>query len=150
MIKIMQASINDLGSILELQYTAYQSEARLVNDFNIQPLKQTLEEVIEEYNKGVIFKAVDDSENIVGSVRGYIKGNIFYVGKLMVHPKHQKKGIGAKLLQYIDSTYQNYIKELYTSDKSLSNLRLYEKMGYEKYKKEPMTSNFYFIYMRKK
>lgn len=35
MIKIVQASIKDLYSILELQYITYLSEARLVNDFNI-------------------------------------------------------------------------------------------------------------------
>lgn len=150
MIKIVQASIDDLASILELQYIAYQSEARLVNNFNIQPLKQTLAEVVEEYNKGVIFKVVDDLGNIIGSVRGHIKGDIFYVSKLMVHPKHQNKGIGTKLLQYIDSKYPHYIKELYTSDKSLSNLCLYEKMGYEKYKIETINNDLNFIYMRKK
>jgi len=30
-----------------------ESEAKLVNDFTIQPLTQTLEELIDEYEKGL-------------------------------------------------------------------------------------------------
>jgi hypothetical protein len=38
-----------MEEILRLQYAAYRSEARIHNDFTIQPLIQTLEETIAEY-----------------------------------------------------------------------------------------------------
>jgi hypothetical protein len=41
-IKIEKAQLQDLELILQLQYTAYQSEAELVGDYTIQPLTQTL------------------------------------------------------------------------------------------------------------
>ena len=56
---IVQAEEADLEAILELQRLAYQSEARLLNDFSIPPLMQTLEEMKEELRNGVFLKAVD-------------------------------------------------------------------------------------------
>ncbi len=43
------SSVEEAAEILELQRTAYQIEARIYNDFSIQPLRQTLEELKEEY-----------------------------------------------------------------------------------------------------
>lgn len=62
-----------------------------------------MNEVITEYNKGVILKAVANG-HIVGSVRAYADGDTVYIGKLMVHPDHQEKGLGKKLLSAIENT----------------------------------------------
>ena len=45
---IKNAERADLPEILQLQYLAYQSEADLFGSRDIPPLKQTLDEVIEE------------------------------------------------------------------------------------------------------
>ncbi len=66
---IDKAQKEDLEEILELQYWAYQSEAKLFGDMDIPPLKQTLEEVYDEFQKGIILKEVDDKGVIIGSVR---------------------------------------------------------------------------------
>ena len=42
---IIKADMGDLSEILDLQYLAYQSEARLFDDEYIPPLKQTLVDV---------------------------------------------------------------------------------------------------------
>lgn len=44
---IDKAERGDLQEILDLQYLAYQSEARLFNNMDIPPLNQTLEDVIK-------------------------------------------------------------------------------------------------------
>ena len=64
---ISKAEFKDLQEILDLQYLAYQSEAKLFNDHDIPPLKQTLEEVEEEYRKGMILKVSDADNTIIGS-----------------------------------------------------------------------------------
>ena len=61
MFMIVKAEYNDLQEILNLQYLAYQSEAELFGSRDIPPLKQTLDEVIDEYNNGIILKMVDDT-----------------------------------------------------------------------------------------
>lgn len=90
---IVQAEEADLEAILELQRLAYQSEARLLNDFSIPPLMQTLEEMKEEFRNGVFLKAVDAGGRIVGSVRGTLRGDTLLIGKLMVHPECQGNGL---------------------------------------------------------
>lgn len=58
---IKRAEYNDLQEILALQYLAYQSEAELFGSKDIPPLKQTLDEVIEEFNNGIILKLTDEN-----------------------------------------------------------------------------------------
>ena len=122
---IKKAQKEDLEKILELQYLAYQSEAKLFGNMDIPPLKQTIEEVYDEFHKGIILKAVDEEGLIIGSVRAYQENGTVYIGKLMVHPKMQKKGIGTKLLLEIENVYPNQRYELFTSTKSINNIRLY-------------------------
>ena len=149
MILIEKAQKEDLKEILELQYLAYQSEAKLFDDMDIPPLKQTLEEVYDEFNKGVILKAIDENEEIIGSVRAYQDVGIVYIGKLMFHPDMQNKGIGTRLLLEIENVYQNQRFELFTSTRSIRNIKLYEKLGYKIFKEERVSKELQFVYMQK-
>lgn len=149
MITIDKAQENDLQEILALQYIAYQSEAKLFNNMDIPPLKQTIEEVYDEFSKGTFLKAVDERGVIIGSVRAYQENNTVYIGKLMVHPNMQKKGLGTKLLLAIEAKYPNKRYELFTSTKSISNIKLYEKLGYKIFKKEAISQELQFVYLEK-
>ena len=115
MITILKAGRNDLRGILDLQYLAYQSEARLHNDPKIPPLTQTLDAVIMEYDRGIFLKAIDENRTILGSVRAYEKNGSLHIGKLIVHPEHQGHGIGTQLLQAIERLYPHTRYELFTS-----------------------------------
>ena len=149
MILIEKAQKEDLKEILELQYLAYQSEAKLFENTDIPPLKQTIEEVYDEFQKGIILKEVDDKGVIIGSVRAYQKGRTVYIGKLIVHPKMQKKGIGTKLLLEIENEYPKQRYELFTSTKSIDNIRLYERLGYKIFKEELVSQELQFVYLQK-
>ena len=149
MITITKAYENDLTSILSLQYLAYQSEAKLFNTTNIPPLKQTIEDIHYEFCKGIILKATDENGAIIGSVRAYSDNGTAYISKLMVHPEMQNKGIGTGLLSEIEKQYPNHRYELYTSTKSISNISLYQKLGYNIFKEEPITQELQFVYMQK-
>ena len=48
MILIKRAQKEDLEKILELQYLAYRSEAKLLGNMDIPPLKQAIEKVYDE------------------------------------------------------------------------------------------------------
>ena len=146
---IIRAKNEDLEEILALQYLAYQSEARLFGSMDIPPLKQTIEEVCDEYEKGTILKAVDDAGTIIGSVRAYQENRTVHIGKLMVHPNMQKQGLGTKLLLAIEQEYPNQKYELFTSTKSISNIRLYEKLGYKIFKEETVSEELQFVYLQK-
>lgn len=149
MIIIEKAKETDLKEILALQYIAYQSEAKLFNSTDIPPLKQTIEEVYEEFRKGIVLKVLDENKTIIGSVRAYEEKGTVYIGKLMVHPTMQKKGIGSRLLSEMERQYPDRRYELFTSTKSVSNIRLYESLGYKIYKEESVTEELKFVYMQK-
>lgn len=149
MITIKKAQEEDLKEILELQYLAYQTEAKLFNTTDIPPLKQAIEEVFVEFNKGIVLKAIDERGTIIGSVRAYQENENVYIGKLMVHPEMQNKGIGSQLLLEIEKEYPNQRYELFTSTKSISNIRLYKGLGYEIFKEEFVSQELQFVYMQK-
>lgn len=146
---IKRAEKIDLQEILDLQYLAYQSEAKLFNNPDIPPLKQTLEQVLGEYQKGIILKAVDENNVIIGSVRGYYENETVHIGKLMVHPERQGEGIGSKLLLEMERQYPNHRYELFTSSRSEKNIALYERLGYKIFSEKQITDELKFVYLEK-
>lgn len=146
---IVRAEKRDLQNILDLQYLAYQSEARLFDSQDIPPLKQTLTDVEDEYQKGIIIKALDEDKTIIGSVRAFCDNGTVYIGKLMVHPSKQGQGIGTRLLIEMEKQYPNQRYELFTSTKSEKNIALYQKLGYKSFAEEQVTEELRFVYMEK-
>ena len=146
---ILRAEKGDLQKILDLQYIAYQSEARLFKNQDIPPLKQTLADVEKEYQKGIVLKVLDDDKTIIGSVRAFCENGTVYIGKLMVHPSKQGQGIGTKLLIEMEKQYPKQRYELFTSTKSEKNIVLYQKLGYKIFDEKQVTEELRFVYMEK-
>ncbi len=147
--KIDKAQKEDLKEILDLQYLAYQSEAALFGTNDIPPLKQTLDEVVDEYNSGVVLKMIDDSNRIIGSVRAKESNGTVFIGKLMVHPDFRGNGYGKMLLKEIEGYFPQKRYELFTSTRSVSNIRLYEKLGYKIFTEKSVDDELTFVYMEK-
>lgn len=148
-IRILPAEARDLREILELQYLAYQSEAKLLNNPAIPPLRETLSEMERQHEAGLILKAVDAAGVIVGSVRGRADDGTLHVGKLMVRPDLQGRGIGRRLLAEIEARLPLPRCELFTSDKSAGNLSLYEALGYRRFREEEVASGLRLVYLEK-
>lgn len=149
MLMIYQANFDDLQEILQLQYLSYQSEAALFGSKDIPPLKQTLDEVIDEYNNGVILKMVNDENTIIGSVRAKEVEGTVYIGKLMVHPDFRHNGYGTRLIKKIEEYFPNKRYELFTSTRSKDNIRLYQRLGYKIFKSKAINDELQFVYMEK-
>ncbi|KMQ49538.1 hypothetical protein CHISP_3549 [Chitinispirillum alkaliphilum] len=149
--EILLADINDISEILDLQKISYKQEAEIYNDYQIPPLTQTVEEIENEFNNNTVLKAVID-DIIVGSVRAYIKKNKCYIGRLIVHPNHQNKGIGTKLMNKIEKYLEDkgIVKyELFTGEKSQKNIYLYQKLGYKIFKSEKLSDIVIIVYFEK-
>jgi len=143
------ADISDAQEILDLQKLAYQSEAALYHDYTIPPLTQSLEQMQEDLRKQVVFKATLDGK-IIGSVRGYLRGGTCYIGRLIVHPEFQNRGIGTSLMKTIEQHFaqaQRY--ELFTGDRSERNLHLYHKLGYRVFRQEKLTDRTTIVFLEK-
>ncbi len=149
MLDISPAIITDADSILSLQKRAYESEARLYNDWLIPPLVQTLNSLVAELNTITVLKAVEEGV-IVGSVRAKFDGATCSIGRLIVEPTHQGHGIGTTLLKSIESAFPNVAKfELFTGSRSEGNIRLYLRHGYSIVRTEQLTAQVTLTFMQK-
>jgi ribosomal protein S18 acetylase RimI-like enzyme len=127
---IQPAAATDATQILALQTLAYESEARLYEDWTIPPLTQTLESLLSQIRNETVLKALD-AQLIVGSVRATVSDNVCQIGRLMVHPSHQGLGIGTALMQAIEARFPAVSGfELFTGNRSEANIRLYVRLGY--------------------
>lgn len=142
------ATKNDLEEILNLQKLAYQENAIRYNDFGIPPLKQTLDDLKKEAEGSIILKVVED-RRIVGSVRAFEKDGSCYIGKLIVHPDYQNKGIGRKLMVAVEKCFKGLRFELFTGHLDEKNLAFYEKLGYKRFKEEKINDTLGFVYFEK-
>lgn len=148
--EIERAMISDAEEILILQKLAYRSEAEIYNDFNIPPLVQTLENIEKDFENQYFLKAVMDGK-IIGSVREYTKEGTCYIGRLIVHPDFQNRGIGTDLMNEIERIFNTCRRcELFTGDKSERNLYFYQKLGYKIFKKAKITDQTMIVYLEKK
>lgn len=148
-IVIQKASIENAGEILELQKTAYVSEAELIDDFSIPPLHQTMDEILSEFNHQIFLK-VELSGKIVGSVRIYSENNTCFIGKLIVHPDCQNIGIGTKLLHEAEKQFPDAERyELFTGVKSQRNLYIYGKNGYRIFKDKQISDKLTLVFLEK-
>ena len=146
---ISKARLEDLQEILLLQHLAYQSEAALLDNYDIPPLKQTLDEIIAEYHKDTILKMVDGDGLIIGSIRAWEMKGTVHVGKLMIHPDYRHHGYGTILLGEIEMYFPQKRYELFTSTRSIDNIRLYQRMGYREFDRSSMDDGLDFVYMEK-
>ena len=133
-VTISTATDGDAENILKLQYLCYQREAELYGDYGIEPLTQTLDALRAELGEACVLVARLGTE-VVGSVRGTVDDDgTAAIGKLIVHPRMQRHGLGGRLLGAIEARLaaEREAKRfrLFTGQRSEGNLRLYRRLGY--------------------
>lgn len=121
------------GEVLTLQRAAYVSEARLYHDPELPPLVQPLDELRAELERpDVIALGAWEEGRLVGSARLRIDGAVAHLGRLVVAPDRQGRGIGSSLLSACERMLPPSVGEirLFTGSRSAGNIRLYERFGY--------------------
>lgn len=134
-IHIARASVSDAEEILSLQKLAYQSEAQLYGDWSLPPLIQALPELIEQIRTEMVLKAVRGG-SIVGSVRALQKDGTGF--------------IGTRLMLAMETMLPEAERfELFTGDRSLGNIELYRRLGYESFRTQTLSATITLVYMQK-
>ncbi|MET9240381.1 GNAT family N-acetyltransferase [Nonomuraea sp. NPDC003709] len=145
---IERATTADAGEILTLQRAAYVSEAQLYGDPYIPPLIESLEQVRKVIEGAVVLKALD-AGRVIGAVRGQVSGTTCLVGRLVVAPDRQGRGIGTALLTALhEAVPEAEAFDLFTGHLSGVNLKLYRRLGYRETSRERMDDHLTLIHLR--
>jgi GNAT superfamily N-acetyltransferase len=148
-VTVSPAVYGDLEDILALQKIAYQSEAALIDDYNIPPLTQTIDGIEDEFRQISFLKAEMDTR-IVGSVRAEVQEETCFIKRLIVYPDFQNCGIGSLLLMTIEQCFPRVERyELFTGKESKGNHLFYTRRGYHPFKEEKIDENLTFVYYEK-
>jgi GNAT superfamily N-acetyltransferase len=135
---------------LALQKLAYQSEAAIYQDYTIPPLMQTLDEITAAFYGRHFLKAVG-AGRIQGSVRAHMDQDTCHIGRLIVHPASQNRGLGTELMREIEACFPEARRyELFTGHLSSRNLYFYQKLGYLPVRREPVTEKLTMVFLEKR
>jgi ribosomal protein S18 acetylase RimI-like enzyme len=118
------------NDVLKVQIPSYKVEAKIINYYDIPPLKDTVE-TLQACNE--TFFGYYINEVLCGAISIKIENNLIDIHRLIVSPKHFRKGIAKMLLEFIESNYQD-IKTIIVSTgaKNVPAVNFYMQNGFTK------------------
>lgn len=136
------------GELLTLQRAAYVTEARLYGDPFLPALVQTLDELAAELG-GSRCTGAWTGPRLVGAVRTREAGGLLHIGRLVVAPDLQGRGIGSRLLRAAEAATTLRRATLFTGHLSEANLRLYRAVGYVETRREHVRPGLELVHLAK-
>lgn len=121
----------DAGELLTLQRSCWVQEQQTNPGVQIDALTETLDDVRAWITEGTTL-VMRNGGRLVGAVRGRLHGDAWDIGRLMVAPDLQGKGLGRILLERIEQAAPDECTsfELFTGAGSARNQRMYRRAGY--------------------
>jgi GNAT superfamily N-acetyltransferase len=149
-ISIVPAQPGDGDVILAVQRLAFAPAAERYDIPDLPPLVETAGEVDADIERHAVLLALDADGSIVGSVRGEQRGDCVYVGRLVVRPDRQRRGIATRLMVEIEARFpEAECFELFTGNLNEPGMGLYLKLGYSECRRERVTDLLEVVYLRK-
>jgi GNAT superfamily N-acetyltransferase len=150
-VSIERAGPDDAGEILTVQRAAYVAEAQLYGDPFIPPLVESHDQMRKLLEgDAAVLKAVS-GRRLVGAVRAQFSDHTCLVGRLVVVPDMQGRGIGGRLMRALEDEVAGRADAcvLFTGHLSEDNLRLYRRLGYSETHRERVAAHLTLVHMRK-
>ncbi|MFF2450285.1 GNAT family N-acetyltransferase [Neobacillus sp. NPDC058068] len=127
--KLNLHNLNLVKELFELQRASYLVEAKLINFFEIPPLKESMEELMES---GETFFGYFEGDELAGAISYTIDGTELAICRMVVHPNHFRKGIAQCLLAEVEKNNQQFtVLKVSTGKENSPAKNLYLKNGYK-------------------
>ena len=130
----------DAGELLTLQRACWVQEQQANPGVHIPPLHESLADV-EAWMASWTTLVLRSAGRLVGAVRGRVAGESWDIGRLMVAPDLQGRGLGRVLLAAIEAAAPDEVTGfvLFTGAGSARNIATYKKAGYRLRGEDPDT-----------
>lgn len=116
--------------VLNVQLLSYKVEAELIGCYDIPPLKDTVSTL---QRCGETFYGCYVDGELGGVISIKVEERLIDIHRLMVHPKHFRKGIARRLLEFIESNGDgDETLIVSTGSKNAPAIYFYEKSGFVK------------------
>lgn len=149
-VSIRNARPADAPAIAALTRRAFAQQAALYEDDALPPLSDTTQTVLDAMNNGVVLVAEDDTGSLIGSVRGEMREESCLVGRLVVEPAHQGRGIGRALARALEQRFPSAdCFKIFTGHRSAPALHLYESLGYVRTRTEYVHDRLSLVFLHK-
>jgi ribosomal protein S18 acetylase RimI-like enzyme len=138
LVKIVPARVEDAALVHRITQQAF-AEYRGVLDPPSGAHDETIHDVERAIERGGALLAWD-GDVLVGSARFEPTPDHLYVGRVAVHPEHRRKGIATALMARMADIARELrlpAVQVGVRDSLPSNLRLYERLGFEVVAVEP-------------
>jgi ribosomal protein S18 acetylase RimI-like enzyme len=131
MIKQLDIKENSTASAIEsLQKASYLMEAKLINFYEIPPLKDT---VFTIKQSDEIFYGFYIEESFCGLISYKVQEDLIDIHRIAVHPSHFRKGIAKQLIKHVEKINPNIKKIIVsTGAKNEPAVKLYHGLGFKK------------------
>lgn len=126
---IRKAQTRDLAAVQACIRAAYEPEAIEIG-VRLAPLDTDYAEAIERRE---VHLFLDASGTLLGLILFHVEGRIMHLDNVAVPATSHDRGIGRKLIDYCEEVarrLQLQSVELYTNQKLLRNIAIYEHLGY--------------------
>lgn len=128
---VKQATLEDLSEILRVQKQAFKTEAELHGNYDIEPLNQTYDSILSDFDTYSFLKALH-KDKIIGSVKYRVINETVWVGRLIVAANYRRQGLGKRLLLEVEKLNPEVTKfQLFAVASNNQYIRLYQSIGYE-------------------
>ncbi|MEI5675830.1 MULTISPECIES: tRNA (guanosine(37)-N1)-methyltransferase TrmD [unclassified Nocardioides] len=129
--EIVPATRADGPELLVLQRACWVQEAIANDSLAIPALHESLDDLLASFEAWDWY-VVRAAGRLVGAVRGRLEGDAWDIGRVMVAPDQQGRGLGRALLEHVQRVAPpaaaSYV--LFTGAGSTDNLRMYKKAGF--------------------
>jgi len=145
--KIDSTNPKSAQEVLHIQIPSYKIEADIIGFDDIPPLKDTVDTLQQ---CGETFFGYYVNEELCGVISIKTEKDIIDIHRLMVHPKHFRKGIAKLLLDFIERKKGNYKTIIVsTGTKNEPAVAFYVKNGFSKTKETNVTEQLSLTYFKK-
>ncbi|MED4783561.1 GNAT family N-acetyltransferase [Brevibacillus choshinensis] len=130
MIRVFPTTSQDAATRMwQLQQAAYRVEAELIGWSDLPPLRETVEELMGSEETFIAY--VEEGE-LAGALSFQRMGDQLDIHKMIVDPKHFRKGIARQLLLHLETIYPD-VKTIVVSTGARNEpaVQLYLRQGYE-------------------